>query len=137
MRRGTRLGRRAIQLIARNGNGVRRGARGSPASFANEAGNVQRRETTVVAALHQRGRRLTMVAAIAGGRGARMTPELAEQRRCGRGSKRQHDRKESYSKHDTLETSKGQEESQPADADRAAIFAGSAPFPGGQVRWNR
>ena len=105
--RGARVRRRSSQLIPWEQDQVHRGARRSPARFANEAGNVQCRDATVVATLHQRRRGLTIVAAFASRRGARMTPELAEQRRGGRGRKCQHDRKESYSKHDTLETTSG------------------------------
>ncbi len=134
--RGVRLDRWSSQLITWNGNRMRGRARRPPASFANEAGNVQCRETTIVATLHHRRRRLTM-AAFVSGRGARMTRELAEQRRFGRGRKRQHDRKESYAKHDTLQTSNGQEQIQPAHAGRATFVAGSAPILDSQIRWKR
>jgi hypothetical protein len=49
-----------------------------------------------------------------------VTPELAEQRRLRRG-KRQHDRKESYSKHDTLGMPKGKIEANRKTAG-AAVF---------------
>ena len=105
--RGARLGRRSSQLIPRNQDHVHRGARRSAASFTNEAGNVPCRDATVVATLHHRRRRPTVVAAFVSGRGARMTPELAEQRRFGRARKRQHDRKESCSKHVMLAIPRG------------------------------
>ena len=126
-RRGARLGRRGSQLIPCNCTRVHGGALRSPASFANEAGNVPYRDPTV-ATLHHRRRRLTIVAALAGGHGARMTPELAEQRRFRGGRKRQHDGKESYAKHDTLSTQNGKNGSSPAPPDRAAFLGDRRAF---------
>lgn len=120
--RGARLGRRSSQLIPRNQDHVHRGARRSAARFTNEAGNVPCRDATVVATLHHRRRRPTVVAAFVSGRCARMTPELAEQRRFGRARKRQHDRKESYAKHDTLSPQNGKNGSSPAPPDCAAFL---------------
>jgi hypothetical protein len=77
-----------------------RACRYARAVLWNEAGNTQR-STAAVVALDARRSCLIMVAALASRPVARLAPELADQRPLRR-RKHQHDRKESYSKHDTL-----------------------------------
>ena len=106
---GEQCARWSWQPIVGYWNSVRRiGARCHAWTILpNEAGSVQHVDAAAVVTRYARGRRLIVMVAFSRCGIAWWAPEPAQQRRLRSCRQRQHDQKGDYSKHDTLDTTKG------------------------------